>query len=56
MKKDKNRIIVITPPNLILNFRNAKIVFDREEVNLDEVIHLHMELKNYLNTFKNVNL
>ena len=46
----------ITPPNVILDIGNAKIVFDKQQIEIDDMLEVYIKLKNYLNTFDGVYL
>ena len=41
----------VTPPNVVLDCGNAKIVFDKQQIQVDEILDVYIKLKNYLNTF-----
>ena len=47
---------VVTPSNVILNFGNTKIVFDKQQIQLDDMLDVYIKLQNYLNTFDGVYL
>jgi hypothetical protein len=49
-----NENLSITPPNVILDCGNAQIVFDKQEIQLDDILDVYIKLKNYLNTFDSV--
>jgi len=46
----------IHPQNATINIGNAKIVFYKQKIELDEILDVFIKLKSFLNTFKNVNL
>ena len=46
----------IHPQNATINIGNAKIVFNKQNIEVDEIIDVYIKLKGFLNTFKNVNL
>jgi len=46
----------ITPPNVILDIGNAKIVFDKQQIEINDMLEVYIKLKNYLNTFDGVYL
>jgi hypothetical protein len=46
----------VTPPNVVLDTGNAKIVFDKQQIQVDDMIDVYIKLKNYLNTFNGVYL
>jgi len=46
----------VTPPNVILDCGNAKIVFDKQQIQVDDMLDVYIKLKNYLNTFNGVYL
>ena len=46
----------ITPPNVVLDCGNAKIVFDKQQIKVDDMLDVYIKLKNYLNTFNGVYL
>jgi hypothetical protein len=43
-----------TLPNLVIDLGNAKLVFNKPEVELDELIEVYSKLSKYLNTFEGV--
>jgi ribosomal protein S27E len=47
---------MVTPPNVVLDCGNAKIVFDKQQIQVDDMLDIYIKLKNYLNTFKGVYL
>jgi hypothetical protein len=51
---NSSKNLTITPPNVILDCGNAKIVFDKQEIQVDDILDVYIKLKNYLNTFDNV--
>jgi hypothetical protein len=53
--KNENMISVI-PSNVVLNCGNAKIVFDKQQICIDDVLDVYIKLKNYLNTFDGIYL
>jgi hypothetical protein len=52
---DSNQF-AIHPQNATINIGNAKIVFYKQKIELDEILDVYIKLKSFLNTFKNVNL
>jgi len=46
----------INPPNVILDCGSAKIVFNKKEINIDDMLDVYIKYKNYLNTFYGVYL
>ena len=46
----------VTPPNVVLDCGNAKIVFDKQQIQVDDMLDVYIKLKNYLNTFNGVYL
>jgi len=46
----------IHPQNATINIGNAKIVFNKQKIEVDEILDVYIKLKSFLNTFKNVNL
>ena len=49
-------VLTITPPNVVLYCGNAKIVFDKQQIQVDDMLDVYIKLKNYLNTFNGVYL
>ena len=48
--------ITIAPTNVIIDCRIAKIVFNKSEVKICDLLDVYIQLKNYLNSFENVNV
>lgn len=46
----------VTPPNVVLDCGNAKVVFDKQQIQVDDMLDVYIKLKNYLNTFSGVYL
>ena len=46
----------VTPSNVVLDCGNAKIVFDKQQIQVDDMLDVYIKLKNYLNTFNGVYL
>jgi hypothetical protein len=46
----------ITPPNVVLEFGNAKIVFNKQQIKQDDMLDVYIKFQNYLNTFNGVYL
>ena len=46
----------VTPPNVMLDTGKAKIVFDKQQIHVDDMLDVYIKLKNYLNTFDGVYL
>jgi hypothetical protein len=46
--------LLITIPNLVIDLGTAKLVFDKPQIDLDELIQVYNKLSNYLNTFEGV--
>lgn len=46
----------VTPLNIVLDCGNAKIVFDKQQIQVDDMLDVYIKLKNYLNTFNGVYL
>lgn len=46
----------ITPPNVVLDCGNAKIFFDKQQIQIDDLLEVYMKLEQYLNTFNGVYL
>lgn len=46
----------VTPPNVVLDTGSAKIVFDKQQIYVDDMLDVYIKLKNYLNTFNGVYL
>ena len=46
----------VTLPNVVLDCGNAKIVFDKQQIQVDDMLDVYIKLKNYLNIFNGVYL
>lgn len=46
----------VTSPNVVLDTGNTKIVFDKQQIQVDDILDVYIKLKNYLNTFNGVYL
>ena len=44
----------VTPPNVVLDTGSAKIVFDKQQIHVDDMLNVYIKFKNYLNTFNGV--
>ena len=51
-----NDFMVIPKNTVTIDFGNAKLVFDKQQITVDELLYVYSKLQNYLNTFKNINL
>ena len=52
--KDDSSIIKL--PNVIINIGNAKIVFDKTQIQTHDLLDVYFKLETYLNTFKGIHL
>lgn len=46
----------VNPPNVIIDFGNAKLHFNKQQITVDELLGVYVKLQNYLNTFNGFNL
>ena len=53
---ENSKEFTITQPNVILNFGNAKLHFDKQQITVDELLDVYIKLQNYLNTFEGFNI
>ena len=47
---------IFNPPNLVIDFGNAKLCFDKKQITPDELLHIYIKLQNYLNSIEVFNL
>lgn len=50
------KVLIIKPPNVVVDCGNAKIIFDKQQVELNDLLDVYSRLRNYLNTFNGVNI
>ena len=43
-------------PNVIIDFGNAKLHFDKQQIEIDELLDVYFKLNYYLNTFEGIHL
>ena len=43
-------------PNVIIDFGNAKLHFDTQQIEIDDLFDVYVKLQNYLNTFERFHL
>ena len=43
-------------PNVIIDFGNAKLHFDKQQITVDELLDVYFKLNYYLNTFECIHL
>jgi hypothetical protein len=48
--------ISIISENVILDFGEAKIIFENEQIGIDDLINVYIKYKDFLNTFSSINL
>jgi hypothetical protein len=50
------KVLIVKPPNVVVDCGNAKIVFEKPQIQLEDMLNVYIQFKNYLNTFNGVNL
>ena len=43
-------------PNVVIDFGDAKLHFDRQQIELDDLLDVYFKLNYYLNTFEGIHL
>ena len=56
IEKTESEKLTMQTSNCVISFQNAKLIFDKSQVELIEVIEVYSELKTFLNSFNNVYL
>ena len=56
IEKTESEKLTMQTSNCVISFQNAKLIFDKPQVELIEVIEVYSELKTFLNSFNNVYL
>jgi hypothetical protein len=49
---DDGNCFTVNQPNVIIDFGNAKLCFDKKQITTDELLDVYIKLQNYLNSFK----
>jgi hypothetical protein len=56
IEKTESEKLTMQTSNCVISFQNAKLIFDKPQVELIEVIEVYSQLKTFLNSFNNVYL